>query len=584
MRRGPSVTAGEQLRAAQQQLPGLGSSVFHQAGLLWAIEVLAWAPEHLGRAALILARLAWLDPRGSTLNRPANSLRDIFLVWHPQTAADLAFRQTVLERIVRDEPMVAWRLLRRLLPELHGSAMHTARPRWRDWVPDKQPSVTYGEIFAAAEWTVERLVGLAGNDGGRWAELIGHLGNVPPASFATVVEHLAKVRPSRFGEAGRNAVWTSLRELISWHRRSPDAEWALPAEPLAQLDVLYRRFAPKDPVDRYAYLFGNRLSLVRPLRSFAQREKQVAKERTAALTRIYAKEGADGIRRLIAAAEKPWTVGWALGTTGLLTRDDENAILGEMLRAENGLEFVRPYVAIRFHALGAAWLDEMTASVAHTDDEFGRLLASLPFGAATWERIAAGGSAVEEAYWSSVTVQGIATPAEVETAARSLLRFGRPLAAVELLALHDDGAAVGAELVAQVLEAAVRSPEEMDEYYQLGYELSQLLARLDGSGVAEERIAWLEWQLLPLLRNYAERPPRALHEALAKHPEFFAEVVSFVYKAGNDTDQEAPSESDLVRARLAHELLRSWHTVPGLAEDGTLDAAALRQWVIVSFH
>lgn len=563
-----------------REAPGLGSPVSHQAGLLWALEVLAWPQEHLGRAALILARLARLDPGGSTLNRPANSLRDIFLLWHPQTAADLAFRQTVLARIIRDEPVVAWSLLRRLLPELHGSAMQSARPRWRDWVPDEQPSVTYGEIFAAAEWTVEHLVSLAGNDGGRWAELIGHLGNVPPTSFARVVEHLVKIRPSRFGEAGRNAVWTSLRELISWHRRSPDAEWALPAKPLAQLDVLYRRFAPKEPVDRYTYLFGSRLSLLRPTRSFAEREKQVAKERAAALTRIYMKGGADGIRRLIAAAEKPWTVGWALGVAGLLTRNDEDAILGEMLRAENGLEFVRSYVAVRFHALGAAWLDEMTAAVALTDGELGRLLTSLPLGAATWERVAAGGGAVEGAYWSSVTVQGIAAPAEVETAARSLLRFGRPLAAVQLLALHDDGAAVRAELMAQVLEAAVRSPEEMDEYHQLGYELSHLLARLDGSGVAEERIAWLEWQLLPLLRNYAERPPRALHEALAKHPEFFAEVVSFVYQAGNDTDQEAPSESDLVRARLAHELLRSWHTVPGLAEDGTLDSAALRLWVL----
>ena len=47
------------------------------AGLLWALEALAWSPEHLGAAALALARLAQVDPGGRWSNRPDRSLRDL---------------------------------------------------------------------------------------------------------------------------------------------------------------------------------------------------------------------------------------------------------------------------------------------------------------------------------------------------------------------------------------------------------------------------------------------------------------------------------------------------------------------------
>jgi hypothetical protein len=55
--------------------------------LLWALETLAWNPEHLSSAALSLARLARLDPGGALTNRPIRSLRDIFICRHPNTTS-----------------------------------------------------------------------------------------------------------------------------------------------------------------------------------------------------------------------------------------------------------------------------------------------------------------------------------------------------------------------------------------------------------------------------------------------------------------------------------------------------------------
>ena len=47
-------------------------------GLLWGIEVVAWSPEYLSRATLLLGRLARIDPGGKVANRPAKSLHESF--------------------------------------------------------------------------------------------------------------------------------------------------------------------------------------------------------------------------------------------------------------------------------------------------------------------------------------------------------------------------------------------------------------------------------------------------------------------------------------------------------------------------
>jgi hypothetical protein len=85
-------------------------------GLLWGLEVLAWSPEYLGRAALLLAKLARLDPGGKLANRPKESLQKIFLCWHPGTAATLEQRLRVLDTLRKRESQVAWSLLMNLLP------------------------------------------------------------------------------------------------------------------------------------------------------------------------------------------------------------------------------------------------------------------------------------------------------------------------------------------------------------------------------------------------------------------------------------------------------------------------------------
>jgi len=61
---------------------GLFGSAYH-ADLLWALETLAWSRDYLPKVTDLLATLATIDPGGSWSNRPARSLRQIYLLWLP---------------------------------------------------------------------------------------------------------------------------------------------------------------------------------------------------------------------------------------------------------------------------------------------------------------------------------------------------------------------------------------------------------------------------------------------------------------------------------------------------------------------
>lgn len=181
---------------AEQTDPLFGSSP--HTGLLWALETVAWSPEHLGHAASLLASLARLDPGGRLANRPMNSLRGIFLLWHPQTTAGLAQRLSVLDMLRRSEADVAWELLRQLLPEHHGIGFNTATPSWRDWAAGP-PRVRRGEYVEAVREITGRMLADADQSGPRWETLIEALARLPVDQHEAIVSRLAGMEVDRLG-------------------------------------------------------------------------------------------------------------------------------------------------------------------------------------------------------------------------------------------------------------------------------------------------------------------------------------------------------------------------------------------------
>jgi hypothetical protein len=152
--------------------------VFSQSphtGLLWALESIAWDPKYIADATLTLAKLARIDPGGTLMNRPLNSLRDILLSWHPNTNAPFVQRIAALDQILKYEPEVGWKLVVKLLPGYHEVVSPTVKPRYREAGASEAEIVTDGLVYKAYDQVIERAFRLANQDVERWATLITQL-------------------------------------------------------------------------------------------------------------------------------------------------------------------------------------------------------------------------------------------------------------------------------------------------------------------------------------------------------------------------------------------------------------------------
>jgi hypothetical protein len=556
-------------------------------GLLWALETLAWNPQHLGHTALLLAKLARIDPGGHLTNRPQNSLHDVFRLWLPQTTATLEQRLRVIDGLREREPDVAWKLMSQLLPEHHEMGRYTSKPRWhaqrREWEPDEAPRVTQGEYIKAIGEIVTRMLDDAGESGSRWSDLIKALDTLPADQHQYVAERLASIDAERLQPPDRNTVWHSLRELISRHRSFSDTDWALPAERVDRLEEILRRFEPREPPARYGWLFEDFPNLPEGLESDWDAHQEItAKARLDAVNTIYNQAGLEGLLELVGAIAQSGELGATLGRSDLAT-EDEDHLLREYLAADDPARalFARGFTAGRVSSRGREWAEAKLAEVGKdlSPAQQAQLLSCLPYDARTWGLVEGAGEDTEHQYWRIILPYGIEGD-DVERVARKLLENGRPYTAVRLLALHVRRKQTRpAGLVADALERVLQtSPDDDPMSSSFAHDASTLLDVLQTSDEIEQsRAASLEWAFLPVF-GYRERTPKLLQHELTQNPNFFAEMVALVYRAEGEESREVSEEGQL-RTQRAYELLRNWRTPPGTADDGTINADTLRNWI-----
>ena len=100
--------------------------------------------------------------------------------------------------------------------------------------------------------------------------------------------------------------------------------------------------------------------------------------------------------------------------------------------------------------------------------------------------------------------------------------------------------------------------------------------------VTEQEVAGLEWIYFQVLRN-SQRPPRTLHRALARDPEFFAYLLKLIYLPAADSGIVEPEVEDEEKAQnlasQAFQVLHDWALVPGASDQGVIDPVALEDWV-----
>ncbi|MBB5360899.1 transcriptional regulator with XRE-family HTH domain [Rhodanobacter sp. ANJX3] len=564
----------------------------HLSDLMWALESLAWSPEWMPRVTHILARLDAIDtkPRRYS-NGPANSLREIHLLWIPQTYASLDQRLRALDLIRKRETNAAWKLMLGILPQGHDTSTPSPTPLWRDFTVDQVETITWGLIGRGAAAISERLLADVGLSPARWSHLLDRLGDLAPDIEPAIIA-LEAAEPQITDKADRGILWGKLRGVLHHHRQFPDAQWSLSSAVLDRLEFVYHRFAPTDPLEQIAWLFQQPVLLPKPSSTgWEAEQRDVDAARQQAVQALYAKDGLSAVLSLARLAEAAGYIGKALYDSGLPIADVD-ALIEAAVRSDDAHErdVAHGLIISFFRDRKEPWAEALIAKARAEnwgDTALLTILRALPTVRWTWDQVAQIDGDLETAYWRLAPVLWMDEDSEeVAYAIRMLIRVGRARHALPLAA-HGNKVQLPCELLVEVLQEAARQPFDNNgdgnEATMFQHYVAEILQLLDArDDVDRDALIALEWNYLQVL-EHSRRPAKALLRALSEDPSLFIMMLSAVYKANEESGVVEPEPENPEQARAvatqAYRLLGLWNRIPGTRDDGTLDGEVLESWI-----
>ncbi|MDD1537407.1 MULTISPECIES: helix-turn-helix domain-containing protein [unclassified Bradyrhizobium] len=571
--------------------PIFGSSE-HLSDLLWALESLAWAPQHLPHVSLVLARLDELDRGGRYANRPAASLRTAFLLWSPQTNATYSQRLKVLDRIRKRYPNPAWKLMLGILPTGHDSFSPTPLPRWRDFSTDKKEVVTYQLIGKGAEAVLDRLLEDVGSNAERWVTLLDRWSDLGDKR-EKASEQLELVVQGNLTREDREMLRDKLRSVLNHQRSFKDADWALPANDTAQLQAIYDALAPLDPIERIAWLFETSVSLPDPTGDWEEDRRLLQSERSSAAQTFLESNGVDALFDLVGTVREPGYLGQAIAESNL-PENIRKELLVRALRSERKTDqdFARGIVWAWHFAAGREWVEALFDEALRNtwgEDALLTILLALPSAGWVWQLAKRAGETVEERYWKKLPLQwNREDDSDPAYAVEKFIEAGRARTSVHLIGLHlHGGRNFKSDLLARALTESVRQPFDSqphsNDQTMFQHYAQEIFKQLDkADDISPKQLAQLEWQYLPMF-EHSERKATAIMTELASNPDLFVQLICAVFKPSEDSGVVDPPVENEEQARLiasqAYRLLRLWNVIPGTSPDGSIDGSTLETWI-----
>ncbi|MHA8106297.1 hypothetical protein [Aquirufa sp. 5-AUSEE-100C1] len=572
---------------------GLFHKKSHHTGLLWALENLAWLPEYLRDVSLVLLKLSRLDPGGSLSNRPLNSISEIFKPWHFQTLASYDERIEILKYITKNENELGWSLLLRMLPEHHGIAHLTNKMRWRMFNKNTNLIYTYQEISNTHSEVIEILINLFDNDDEKISQLIKGITNLSPNDRKRVLDWADEVCPNIKQE--KFSTWKTIRGILNHHRSNPDSSWTLSESELVRLENLYNKLQPTDIIHKYIWLFnehwpefpeGLKYDANESEKRYDQQQKSIDEARKTAVTVFLKELGLNATLELRKQVKEFWFLGGALAD--VITNKKDVIIVCECLYDDKNLigfahSFIYRKSIIENFEWGKTLFKELQKKK-FSNKALSNVLIPLNQNQQLWKFVASLDEEIQNEYWQNINPHFHQITVEEKTfGIEMLLKYKRFFSAIDIASHFVN--VISSNLLSEILKKAAEDEAlEMPRFRD--YEIVRIFEELDRrTDIEKSTLIHLEWLYLPILDSYGTiRNPKMLEEELANNPDFFIEVLKWIYipkdKNSLEREREGITEEAIQnRAKQAYHLLHSWKKIPGMKEDNSIDETELKNWI-----
>lgn len=538
--------------------------------LLWALEILAWSPKHLGKVCEVLAQLADFPVKSNMHNRPSNSLASLLRPWWPQTTAGSQRREEVLDRLIQHHEKAAWELLLDIIPAGSMFASANAKPRWRDYDAGAPRSNDFAEGEQYIPAVGKRVLDRAEGQAARIAQLVDRIDSFEDTFRERILAMLYGA--VAFPDVERQRVRDALRRRLNW-QFSFNANSEPAMSEANALRALFDALAPDDLVLRHAWLFANGWVDLPDGKEgdFRETDALRAKLRAQAFAEVFQATGWKGVERLAELAESPGLVGWEIATAAFLKQ--EFAAWAFQI----WIERAPPALDALWHGLlhglpvdrRMAFLDAVQQAL--SPDALSGVLQASPFDRRTWDFVEALPLEVRSGYWREVRPGVVLDEGDdLRFIVDKLIDAGRPRTAFNVLQFHPKS--VGSSRLITILNAISAGSEP--EGGQLdGWRIGEALTALaEDPDFPRRNLAILEYRYFDALRHGHRRQAQVLFDEMSRDPTFFMDVVSLA-SPGEDEEVSAATRSH------AWSVLHEGRGIAGLGADGVVDRRQFFDWI-----
>lgn len=566
--------------------------------LLWALEGIAWMPEHLTNVVRILCKLIGLQPEKlPTSNSPFSSLNSIFRIWFPQTNANMKERKQVLEILKKEYPDISFRLFSNLVYSNSDVAFGNHKMRWRLFSETRKVSVTNQEVYNMHDYSVDSLIELTyAGDLGKALALIEKLDDINWSKIDKALMCFDNFKNEN--EENKAHIYHAFRNLIGRHRTYSKADWALPEDQLSKMEKTAMQFKPKDLILAKSYLFEDHHPQFiegvpeEIMDDYDQRDKNLGELRDAFVSEVIEKYDVKKIIELAHKVENPYNYGVALVNSKLDEKQELEII--DLLKSQDTKEkwLLSSYIGYKERSEGRENVIKMFEKIrkegTYDDTAITQILLALKIDLELFEYVdSLKNKEIEETFWKNQNWHMLSDEKSVVFAVEKYMKFKRPIAVLNTISHLRVSRKLESEFLVETLEKLDLSIENEPKHVRLDHHfVRDVFENLQNrEGLDIDRMAQIEYKFLFLFDRLGHGViPKYLYQAIAKSPSLYMDFIKNHFFPDDDDlrEQEIAKYDPQVRKKLgenAYHVLSNFNLIPGLQPDGTIIAKELNTWV-----
>lgn len=559
-------------------------------GLLFSLELLAWNKHYLNRVVECILKLESVESRlpDNLVNRPSNSLRQIFLSWMPQTEARAEERIKVLNYYKNKYPKEVFNLSLSLMPKGHESGRYNPRPRYR-WIYPEQSEITVDDFNTFIDGVENIIRHFIFNNVVNLQKALLQYTRFTADMRGFILDQLSYLPSIEIPEDAQiyiNLIWNQVRGIVHSQFCFEGSHMTLELPEIDELMVYYNALKPENLIESCIWLFGREIKLLSGERDDWRRYGELVRAQQCASIRLLFKNGAEkSIEELVSQCERPELVAQSVYHEGIEL--DLAMIKKWNWDHKKNKDFLKQYWMLSTYDIDTRKeLDKFLIRITDLNESQKDLVyVSLPDKEIVRDFIQSLDERVRKKYWESIQFWSLNKWDEDEKRkVMELVNVNRVCDAVTLLASAIEYFKKPEEYVFSLLNSFLKrfSPDDFDRFWKndLNYEVGNLLKYLEEEFLdRQDEIAYLEFQLLPLL-NERYFDFKALYSFLGSSPKEYAQLVINAYKAQNE-DPPNLGEGENGLARVSYNLLKNWNHFPGLDNNNNLSCEGLEEWIRV---